>query len=681
MSHLFRSKIAIENHPELSKFEIALSAPLSLEIITPSLLSAEATGQLLYSLYHKLNYLFAYLNYQIKITEKNPQIDKNTIQDEDNTVCWNFAKKGDLEIWQPKIAALKEILNKLGLTNIRFSLRKKNGNNHSTLPLKSPTEKAPKKILVHTLDGISNAADYVKSARAKNYAALAITDHYNVQIFPEFSQEQTEDLRIIYGCELEMLEDDLPPYIFNHNSATNQKLLTVPITALTYCVFDLETTGFFAAYNEIIEIGYVIYQNGKIIREGEYLVCPEKPIAPEILANWYTDIDPKELKKAPKINQILPRLKKEWENCVLELPYPVIDTLPLAWILLPERKSYSLERLSRMSGKDKIKQTHRALDDKETKKLINHEYFPNRGQRVKVLVTNQVGLNNLYRLITLSHTQRLFRVPCVFRSDLVKHRAGLLIGAAGGREGEMFALFSSFTDQEKIREKMRFYDYVEVNSPEKDVKDMARRIITMAEALDMLIIASHNVHYCEKKEKLLKQIIVANEGMNNTKHYLYYEATWEGKQDRFADLPLQHLLTLEEMVSNWSFLGEKNQLEKILFQNPQKIVNLIGKVDIKQPPLNYSATENVRGGENDLITAYTQRANELFEGEKSPDIDLNFSGDYQKSAHNYVRQLLGEDAVYRIGTINTLSQQTAEIFFREHLQLRKKLNPNFAEEK
>ncbi|CAG8619018.1 16703_t:CDS:2, partial [Cetraspora pellucida] len=249
MSYLFRSEIALENHPELSKVEITLSAPLGLEIIAPSLLSAEAAGQLLYSLYHKLNYLFAYLDYQIKITEASPQIDKNTVQD--------------------------------------------------------------------TLDGISNAADYVKSARAKNYAALAITDHYNVQIFPEFSQEQTEDLQIIYGCELEMLEDDLPPYIFNHNSAINQKLLTVPITDLIYCVFDLETTGFFAAYNEIIEIGYVIYQNGKIIREGEYLVCPEKQIAPEILANWYTDIDPKELKKAPKINQILPRLKKDWENCVL----------------------------------------------------------------------------------------------------------------------------------------------------------------------------------------------------------------------------------------------------------------------------------------------------------------------------------------------------------------------------
>ena len=51
-----------------------------------------------------------------------------------------------------------------------------------------------------------------------------------------------------------------------------------------------------------------------------------------------------------------------------------------------------------------------------------------------------------------------------------------------------------------------------------------------------------------------------------------------------------------------------------------------------------------------------------WEGEKTPDIDLNFSGEYQKKAHNYVRKLLGENSVYRIGTINTLSQQTAEIF-------------------
>jgi DNA polymerase III alpha subunit (gram-positive type) len=46
-----------------------------------------------------------------------------------------------------------------------------------------------------------------------------------------------------------------------------------------------------------------------------------------------------------------------------ELPYPFIDTLALSWTVLPERKSYSLEKLSNFWGRAKITQTHRALDD------------------------------------------------------------------------------------------------------------------------------------------------------------------------------------------------------------------------------------------------------------------------------------------------------------------------------
>src|SRR3954454_4068517 len=120
----------------------------------------------------------------------------------------------------------------------------------------------------------------LKVLKKKGYTGLGITDHYSVQSFPEFSKHQSSDLKIIYGCELEVLADQLPPYIFNHD----EKILAQKINDLTYCVFDLETTGFFSAYNEIIEIGYVIYQKGEIIREGEYLICPEKQIAPELLA-------------------------------------------------------------------------------------------------------------------------------------------------------------------------------------------------------------------------------------------------------------------------------------------------------------------------------------------------------------------------------------------------------------
>ncbi|MBM6652359.1 PolC-type DNA polymerase III [Faecalitalea cylindroides] len=689
------------------------------------------------------------------------------------------------------------------------------------------------------MDGVCAIEEFIQTAYDWGMDAIGICDHQVVQAFPMAQHKVSalnkanpnRNFQMLYGCEMSMVD---PEYkiVTNNNHAK--------LEDCTFVVFDLETTGLSNRLDKIIEFGAVKMKNREVISRKQMFINPECKLPAHIMSLTHitqNDVDSaKTIEEAIDeileyfedavlvahngvfdvgfINAALRKLGRE------ELKNPTIDTLPLAYAIL-DRKGYRLGQVCRSYGVSYDGEgAHRADYDAEVlSQVMCHMmndlgseatmdtlcqlqdkpegFKKNHPNHITVYAKNKEGLKELFELITLSHTQYLayngksgenvVAEPRIIRKELIeKHAHGNLLFGSSCQNGEIFDLAHTRSEQELL-DAMDFYDYIEVQPLEcyknmidrgsiKDVdelKEIIRFILDAAKKKNKMVIATSDAHYVHPHEKRVRDIYINAKAIGNARHPLYF---YDRVKRKACKAPDQHLLTTDEMLQAFSWIGE-DLAYKIVVENPRELKSMMEPIypikDKLYPPDIEGSDQKLRDicfetahsiyGDNlpDVVEKRLSReldsiighgyyvvyyishllvkksnddgylvgsrgsvgssfvatmsniteVNPLtphyvcpkchyyefvddedvksgfdlpdkscpvcgtiirgdgqdipfetflgFEGDKVPDIDLNFSGEYQPTAHAYTKEVFGEDHVFRAGTVGTVQEKTA----------------------
>ena len=464
------------------------------------------------------------------------------------------------------------------------------------------------------MDGISSTSDIIKRAKAWRHKAIAITDHGCVHAFTEASKAAGKDIKVIYGCEGYLVDDTA-----NIVSDSRGQSLDG-----SFVVFDIETTGFSASGDKIIEIGAVKVSGGVITERFSEFVNPGIPIPPEIVK--LTGITDLMVEEAEKIETVLPAFLAFCEGCSLvahnaqfdtgfirencrRLGFPYdftsLDTMTMARSFLGNLKNYKLDTVVAEMGCT-LQHHHRAVDDAGATADVFVKFleiFRKKGIRnvdelneyshisadaakkmrafhIILLAKNEIGRINLYRLVSESNINYFYQRPKIPKSLLMKYREGLILGSAC-EAGELFRAVEEGRSSEEIARIVEFYDYLEIQPvgnneflirDEKrkaqtvdDLRDLNRRIVALGRQFDKPVCATCDVHFLDPEDEIYRRIIMYNKNFDDA--------------DRQPPL---YLHTTEEMLEEFSYLGEETA-EEIVITNPNLIADMIEYIKPVRP--------------------------------------------------------------------------------------------------
>ena len=500
------------------------------------------------------------------------------------------------------------------------------------------------------LEGVSSAKDYLARAESWGHEAIAFTDTYGVQAYPEIClSSKGKELKPIYGLNAFIMDDSI-------TATTNKKKLR--LKDATYVVFDVETTGLSAERDRLIEIAAVKVKNGAEIDSFESYINPRRPIselitrltsitdddvkdAPfeeEVMTNFYNWLDEDDILVAHNAKFDLGFLDKSFERLGLKNKNNAsIDTLFISRAENKEAKRHGLSNLAKLY-KVRLVQHHRAIyDTKATAEIfvkmldqlykLGIEYHNEIDEKIdlklahkrsrtfpcSILVKNAKGLKDLFRLVSYSCTDYLSSgKPTIPRSLLEQYREDLLIGS-GNSENEVFEELLN-SKEDKVEGIIDFYDYIEIQpkthyhsfirseriTDEAELEELLKKLIDIAKKKDKIVVATGDCYYLDEYQHVYRQIlrltVKSNPGARDIK-------------------PMATFLTTEEMLNEFSFLDEKLR-EEIVIDNTHKISDLI---ELVVPLKNKLYTPNIEGAANEVRDLSYSMAHKIY-GDKLPEI-------------------------------------------------------------
>ncbi len=498
------------------------------------------------------------------------------------------------------------------------------------------------------MDAIMTPAQIVNTAIRWGHKAIAITDHGNVQAFPEMmlalEKSKAEDFKVLYGIEGYFVNDTARCVFGSRYPAFDDEMV----------VFDIETTGLSNRTCRIIEIGAVLIRAGEVVDEMDIFVDPECEIPEEI--TQLTSITNEMVKGAPKEREALEQffafagdrlliahnanfdvgfIRVAAERQGMPFDNTFLDTVGLSKYVNPELKNHKLDTIAKHYQLEDFHH-HRASDDA---KILAHIFFVMQKRlceegidtfermteamsertdpkklpthHIIIFAKNKEGLKNLYKLVSYGYLDYFKRFPRMPKSVIEQHRDGLIIGSAC-EAGELYKAILDGRSTQDIEEIAAFYDYLEIQplcnnrflveegkvASEEALKDINRQIVDLGKKLGKPVCATCDAHFMNKEDELYRKILLAGQKFSDA--------------DKDTGI---YLRTTDEMLEEFMYLG-REVAEEVVIENPNKIADMIEKI---RPIPEGRYEPDLPGAKEDLVNSCWQRAKEWY-GDPVPEL-------------------------------------------------------------